>query len=415
MQWIREHFLAFFVGMALLILGAAAALWVLLPAQLNLIVGESSRLSSYPTPFFLRFDAETTGVLALCEDETAEGPVVTAQKSGQGSAKVALFGAIPVKTVAVNAWAAPMLVPCGVPVGVTLEAEGVLVLGTGEVAGVADPTRGQLKTGDRIRAVDGVAVTEKEDLSRMVAESGGRPLTLTVTRGGRDRQVELTPVAGEGGGYKLGVWVRDSAQGIGTLTYYNAATGQFGALGHGVYDVDTQSLMPIESGSLCRSLLTGVNRGQKGKPGELLGILDKARQLGQVEANTEQGIYGELTDRAGLPTEAVPVALRQEVAEGPAVLRTSLVDGTLRDYTVEIEQVNRTGLAADKGLVVCITDPALLEATGGIVQGMSGCPLLQNGKLVGAVTHVFVNDCTRGYGIFIENMLEAAAESHAAA
>ena len=208
------------------------------------------------------------------------------------------------------------------------------------------------------------------------------------------------------GSYKIGAWVRDSIQGIGTVTYIDPNSGTFGALGHGVYDADTDMLMDIRGGSLTAAELTGIVKGQKGKAGELTGKIDLQEKIGVAEENTETGIFG-TAEELFLAGETLPAANRKEIRKGKAEILSDLEGKGVCSYEIEIEGFGKKGSRNHKDMIIRITDERLLRLTGGIVQGMSGSPIIQDGKLVGAVTHVLVNDPTRGYGIFIENMLNA--------
>ena len=222
-------------------------------------------------------------------------------------------------------------------------------------------------------------------------------------------KIDITPFKAVDGN-RLGVWVRDSTQGLGTVTYYDKSSRSFAALGHGIYDVDTGSLMTVREGFLTRAEVTGIKKGEKRNPGEVMGTLFKDDELGDVLKNTECGLYGEIKEYGinVLEDKTLPIGLRYEVKEGEAFILSDLIDVEKREYSINIESINRYGGRQDKSLLITITDERLLDKTGGIIQGMSGSPIIQDGKLVGAVTHVLVNDPTRGYGIFIENMLEAA-------
>lgn len=303
------------------------------------------------------------------------------------------------------------LVPVGRTVGVTMDTKGLLVLGTGSVDGEGNrsytPSKGVLQAGDLILEADGQLLENKEAFLTAVAESGGEPMTLLLERKGAQKEVEVTPVFSVADhAYKIGAWVRDSIQGIGTVTWYDPAEKTFGALGHGVYDVDTGGLMLIREGSLVEAGLTEVVKGKKGAPGELTGKVELAEKFAHIEKNTEAGIYGSV-DAAVFDGEALPVAAAEEVKKGKAVLLSDLAGGGVQEYELEIESIHLGG-KSNKDMSIRITDERLLEMTGGIVQGMSGCPIVQDGKLIGAVTYVMVNDPTRGYGIFVEHMLEAA-------
>lgn len=304
------------------------------------------------------------------------------------------------------------LVPVGQTVGVTMDTKGLLVLGTGFVSGedneTYEPSKGVLKIGDLILQADGKELENKEAFLTAVENSGGEPMKLLLERDGRKKEVKITPVFSMADQtYKIGVWIRDSIQGIGTVTYYDPNNGNFGALGHGVYDVDTGELMSIREGSLLEADLTEIIKGEKGKAGELTGKVDTEGKLACIEKNTEAGIYG-TAEKAAFSGAAFSIAAAEEIRKGEAVLLSNLEGGAVKEYSLKIESINRNGGKNNKDMTIRITDEELLALTGGIVQGMSGSPILQDGKLIGAVTHVMVNDPTRGYGIFIENMLEAA-------
>ena len=302
--------------------------------------------------------------------------------------------------------AAKRLIPGGDSIGVALLCEGVLVVGTSDPGTVPSPARlAGIRSGDRITHVNGESVTGADEFSAML--SGGAPVTLTVCRDDAVREVRLTPATDASGASRIGAWVRDSTAGVGTLTFIDPETGAFGALGHPIQDADTGALLPAAQGRIFDSDIVGILPGAAGAPGELTGEFSAAgRALGTLTRNTACGIFGQYaadySDRC-----ALPVAGRDEVIPGPAEILTTLDDGAPQAYEAEILRLYDSG-SASRSLMLRITDPALLAATGGIVQGMSGSPIIQDGKLVGAVTHVLVNDPTRGYGIFIENMLEAA-------
>lgn len=227
-------------------------------------------------------------------------------------------------------------------------------------------------------------------------------------RNGEEILLAVTPVRTGKEEYKIGIWVRDDTQGIGTLTYVDEESN-YGALGHGISDVDTGLLMNIQEGRLYHAEVQSVKKGEKGVPGELAGMIryQDDQIIGDITSNTETGISGKLREMPDdlYSEEFMEVAYRQDVKEGPAVIRCE-VDGQVKEYDIEIESINLSHREVNKSMVLCVTDPELLEKTGGIVQGMSGSPIIQEGKLVGAVTHVFIADPSRGYGIFAENMLE---------
>lgn len=322
-----------------------------------------------------------------------------------------LLGVIPLRTVSVELSEHRNVYPGGMPVGIYLETKGVLIIGTGAVEGRDglnhEPAHEIVQPGDYILAVNNQEVRDKKELIDQISKQE-EAMVLTLRRKEEIIDVLLETVECVDGSRKAGIWVRDNTQGIGTLTFATP-DGQFGALGHGINDVDTGLLMETGEGTLYETSILDIKKGEKGKPGELSGVISYQadKMYGSILKNESVGIFGScnerLLDETGL--SLVETAFKQEVKEGRAVIR-SAVSGTLTDYEVEILEVRCNERDMNKGIVLKVTDPRLLSMTGGIVQGMSGSPILQDGKLVGAVTHVFVQDSTKGFGIFIENMLE---------
>ena len=308
--------------------------------------------------------------------------------------------------------ARPMLVPMGQAIGIKLFSDGVLVVGLSPIEteqGALCPGRAcGLKEGDVITGVNGRQVDTIEEVQRAVAADSGGELTIRAMRGKKSLQLTAAPVQNKEGEYQLGVWLRDSMAGIGTMTFYDPESGAFGALGHGVNDVDTSILMPMESGAIMAAEVSGVERGVSGTPGALQGDFDMSGDLGTLRANTPQGVFGTIGSKTfAQGREQLPAAKPSEVRTGEAFILSNIRGKQVERFSVEITKINPDS-DGDRNLMLRVTDPRLLEATGGIVQGMSGSPILQNGKLIGAVTHVLINSPEKGYGIFIENMLEAA-------
>ena len=298
----------------------------------------------------------------------------------------------------------------GRPIGVKLFSDGVLVIGFSD--GESPAKDCGLKKGDIITALDGAELDSIEDLRTCLNENGGGAAALTVKRGSRTLTLEAAPQQDESGEYRLGAWVRDSMAGIGTMTFYEPGSGAFGALGHGVTDVDTAKLLPLDHGSIMAASVKAVKKGERGAPGELKGEFDFSRDCGTLYANTDCGIFGRLSpqDAEALGGKRYPIAKRDEIRLGQAAILAAVSGSEAKEYAIEIEKVYP---AADttRNLLLRVTDEALLAQTGGVVQGMSGSPIVQNGRIVGAVTHVLLDDPGRGYGIFIENMLDAAGLS----
>ncbi len=262
------------------------------------------------------------------------------------------------------------------------------------------------RKGDRIILLDGEEIDSIEDVARVLSDYKSGTLSAKIIRGGEEITLTVMPRA-FGEGYKLGVTLRDTASGIGTLTFIDPASGAYGGLGHGVSTADG-NVLPISSGIASGVILGGIKRGEAGKPGELSGILSKSR-LGSVEFNTECGVFGIMDECELMRREAIPVGKRCEVKLGAAEIISTVKSGKRQSYKIEITEILEHGDTGSKSFKIKVTDPTLITLTGGIVRGMSGSPIIQNGKLVGAVTHVMVADPTAGYGIFIENMLSAAS------
>lgn len=306
------------------------------------------------------------------------------------------------------------VIPVGRAVGIKLFSDGVLVVGLSEIStdrGSAAPAKEcGLKEGDIITHINSEEVDTIEQVQSVLQDLEGDEMSIRCLRGEKQLQMTVHAVkCASDGTYKLGAWIRDSMAGIGTMTFYDPSTGTFGALGHGINDVDTSMLMPIQSGGIMEASVTDVKKGAKGDPGELHGAFQADRDVGNLWANTEGGVFGTLSDEElvqGLT--AVEVAQPKEVKLGPATILSAVSGEEVKEYAVEITKVCLADDGDMRDMMLTVTDPALLEATGGIVQGMSGSPIMQNGKIVGAVTHVLINDPTRGYGIFIDNMMAAA-------
>lgn len=298
------------------------------------------------------------------------------------------------------------VIPLGSAFGIKLFTDGVIVASLSDIyteEGVCCPAaEAGILPGDYLLQADGQDIPDNGALARYIGSSQGEAISFQVRREDQVFSVEVTPVYGEGS-FKTGMWVRDSAAGIGTLTFYDPATGVFAGLGHGICDMDTNGVMALRSGEPAPITLSGIVKGQADSPGQLRGYFSSEESLGTLLANRETGVYGTLHQApAG---EAVETLTREEVATGPVQLLVSLDETGPQLYEAEIQEIINQDKTT-KNLVVQVTDPRLLERTGGIVQGMSGAPILQNGKLAGAITHVFTEDPTLGYGIFISNMLE---------
>ena len=351
--------------------------------------------------FSCAFDIKATG-----------NNVSLASSAGDGvmGSKVSLklFGVIPIKEVSVKKVDAPLVVPGGNPFGIKLITEGVMVIGLSEVdccdGNISPAGKSGIKEGDIIVSINGNKITSKEAIADAVMKSQGEKLIINVRRNSKLLSFEVLPKYSLSDScYKSGMWVRDSSAGIGTITFYDPNTKMFGGLGHPVCDVDTGEILPLHSGEVVPVTINGLNKGKSGQPGELIGSFISSFSMGSLLLNNQSGLFGEL-DSPPNKSYPLPIAYKQEVRKGKAKILTTLKGNTPKEYEIEIEKVDFKGNELSKNMIIHITDPELLDQAGGILQGMSGSPIIQNGKIIGAVTHVFVNDPTRGYGIFSETM-----------
>lgn len=332
---------------------------------------------------------------------------------GKSNLDVSLFGCIPLKTVEVEAIPYKEVIPCGEVIGVKVTSDGICVLGTGEFEvkdKLVNPSGNILHKGDIIIEVNGQKPESKEEFREIIQENKEKTLELEVVREGKEKSLQIIPVyCDEDEEYKIGAWIKDSTQGIGTLTYLDPEDMSFGALGHGITDIDMKKLMPIREGEITTASISSITKGEKGEPGEISGVIQYKEQniIGEIEKNTSLGIYGKVNKRGKeyICHNKIPLGFQNEVHEGKASILVNLTGKEVREYEVYIQKVAAYSAEPSKGMVVKIVDPTLLEMTNGIVQGMSGSPIIQDGKLIGAITHVFVQDPTKGYGIFIENMI----------
>lgn len=307
-----------------------------------------------------------------------------------------------------------LVYPSGKIVGIYTECEGIFVIDTCEIENsngeFVDPAGDVIQTGDYILAIDGNELENKEEMIEVVENSNGDTLNLTISREDDIINVDVTPVNAKNGDYMLGIWVKDDLAGVGTITYFTE-DGDFAALGHGMGNGETEDLLKVKGGDIYVSNIIGIEKGKKGDPGEIKGVIyyGYLNHLGEVSANIGDGIYGTLDvdtlDSYSEACELYEIGYKQSIQEGPAQI-LSEVSGVSKLYDIEITYVDYLASNSKKGLHIEVTDTELIELTGGIVQGMSGSPIIQNGKIVGAVTHVLINNPTRGYGIFIENMIK---------
>lgn len=382
----------------MLLFGATIYLDMTLPDKFYVVEGREVSFYSLPGLTMEKKEPVENGV-------TAASGNANATQTGT----IKLFGLFPIKTTKIDTVAEKMLVPCGTPFGIKMFTDGVLVVGVNDVqtgSGAVNPAKSAgLKLGDSIISINGKNMYTNEDVGAAVAASEGKSLRLVIKRNGESHALTLTPVKSDSDGkYKAGIWVRDSSAGIGTVTYYDPSNNCFGGLGHAICDVDTGEILPLMSGEIVEVNINGVVKGQAGTPGELRGAFVSPRAVGSLLLNNETGVFGLMDYCPQTTAKAMPLAMKQEVKIGKATILTTLDGKAPREYEIEIERASIGSTNLTKNMIIKVTDPELLAKAGGIVQGMSGSPIIQNGKLIGAVTHVLVNDPTKGYGIFAENM-----------
>lgn len=344
---------------------------------------------------------------------------VTSKKEGKSKLTLKLFGVIPFKSVDFNVLKDIKVIPGGQTIGVKLKSAGIMVVGHHSVeqkdgSALSPGEKAGIEIGDLITKIDGENIKSVSDIvDKMNSFKKDRKnVTLEIIRNKKKVEVNVSPVYdSESDSYRLGLYIRDSAAGVGTLTFYDPVTKSYGALGHVITDVDTQNPIVVGDGKILYSKVTSIEKGISGKPGgKRASFVDEDHVIGNITKNTPFGIFGEMYEKPnnGLMNKAIPIAFPEEVKEGPAEILTVIEGQKVEKFKIEIVNVIDQKYPAAKGMIIKVTDPKLLEKTGGIVQGMSGSPIIQNGKLVGAVTHVFVNEPTSGYGSFIEWMIRDA-------
>lgn len=329
--------------------------------------------------------------------------------------KLKAFGILPYRNIKVNVVPQIKVIPGGHSIGVRLNTNGVLVVGIAEITDIYGKVHniaetGGIRIGDSLMSINNIKITNAMHVGEIINESNGEELSFTFMRDSKKYTTSLKPIKSvEDEKYRLGLWVRDKTAGVGTMTFYHPETKKFGALGHAITDIDTGKVLSIKDGKVIKSKVISIQEGKRGKPGEVRGVFyDINEPLGKLEKNNNYGVYGELIQ--GLDNDfyqtPMPIAYQHEIKEGPAHILTTIDSKGMQKYEIEILKVNPQTKIDGKSMIIRVTDKELLKRTGGIVQGMSGSPIIQNNKIIGAVTHVLINDPTKGYGIFIEWMVE---------
>lgn len=403
----------------LLIIYVYVASITMLPSHIILFEGENIKI---PTLLGIKIKTVDSTNLNLEVTDTIETAINLTENKinqvGQINLSVNLFDKIPLKQIDVDVIKKSKVIPLGNAIGLKLYTKGVMVVGMSEIE---DENKNKFKPyentgieeGDMIIEVNEKTVENTDELIKTVNESNGEEIEVKYIRDEETIATSIIPAKISENEYKLGLWVRDAAAGVGTLTFYEPETGNFCALGHAITDVDTGEIVNIANGELMSTDIVSITKGQKGVPGQIKGTIENGNQLGNVEKNTALGIYGNITqvNKLNISSEdEMEVALREEIQEGDAQIICQLEDGKKEKYNIKIEKIYLSNSYDNKSMLIKITDDRLIEKTGGIIQGMSGSPVIQNGKFVGAVTHVLVQNPTEGYAVFADMLIKQMRE-----
>lgn len=379
----------------------------LLPSNYIIMQGENLRLY---TLLGIRL-IEESSYQTLQTSSTLEQEKIN--KIGKVSFRLNLFNLIPLKNIDVNVIPKTTVVPMGNAIGMKLYTAGVLVVGMSEIEGKKPYENSGIKEGDRIIQINQNQIDNTDDLMKAVNKSDGNNISIKYVRDEKTITTSIKPLKNSSNEYKIGLWVRDAAAGVGTLTFYEPSSGMFATLGHGIMDIDTAELIKIANGELVTTNILSINKGTKGNPGEIRGTIEAGHTIGSISKNTKFGVFGTINKTPYLNTSntnEVQVALREEIKTGKAQIICEIENGKKEYYDIEIQRIFISNNKDNKSMLIKVTDKKLSEKTGGIIQGMSGAPIIQNGKFVGAVTHVLVNDPTIGYGVFADIMLKQMKE-----
>ena len=368
-----------------------------------------------PTIFGININTQENALSIETASNTGQKVI---NEVGKTTLEVNLFDNFLIKNIDVDILPRTTVIPVGKVAGVKLYTSGVLVVGMSEIEGIDNKKykpyeNSGIEEGDTIIKIDEKEIFSTDDLINTVNNSKGKGLEIKYLHDGETMQCSITPAQTSNDEYKLGLWVRDSAAGVGTVTFYEPSTKTFGALGHGITDIDTEELISISSGEFVTTKILKVIKGESGNPGKIQGTVENQKNIGSINKNTKFGIYGKVENISNLNldhSKEMEVALREEIKEGKAKIMCSLDNEKVEEYEIEIQKIYKNNNYDNKSMLIKITDERLLEKTGGIIQGMSGSPIIQNNKLIGAVTNVLVNDPTSGYGIFADLMIKQSKE-----
>ena len=408
----KKMILKIFLIIFLLILYIYILLITNLPSSIVVFEGENLNLASILGLQFSLISNEET--IEVSSNNSAQ----VTEKVGKSNLKVSLFNNV-VKNLEVDVLPRKTVIPVGNIAGVKLYTNGVLVVGMSEIEGEDNKkykpyANTGIEEGDTIISINNTEILNTDDLVNIVNSSNGNKLDIKYVRDNQSLECSITPVKTIENDYKLGLLVRDSAAGVGTVTFYEPSTKSFAALGHGIVDIDTEELINIASGEFVTTKILNITKGESGNPGRIQGTIDNQENIGIISKNTRFGIYGKVDDTHSLNidyTKEMEVALRSEIQKGKATILCSLDNENVKEYEIEIEKIYVNNNYDNKSMLIKITDQELLEKTGGIIQGMSGSPIIQNGKFVGAITNVLVNNPEEGYAVFGDIMLKQMMET----
>lgn len=376
-----------------------------LPSQYIIMQGENLKINTlFGTNLVLKESNNSKTVQTVSNFNHTQ-----IEQVGKLDFSLSLFHLFKVKDVSVNVIPKTSVVPIGKAIGMKLYTDGVLVVGMSEIEGKRPYENTGIQEGDRIIQINENDIRNTTELMKEVNNSKGSKINIKYIREEKTISTSMKPVKSGEEGYKLGLWVRDAAAGVGTLTFYEPDTKMFATLGHGILDVDTLDLIKIANGELVTTNILNIQKGERGKPGEIRGTIESGYTLGRITKNTEFGVYGMLDAPSYLSIsnkDAIEVASREEIKNGPAQIICELENGKKQYFNIEIQKIFIGNNEDNKSMLLKVTDEELLKKTGGIVQGMSGAPIVQDGKFIGAVTHVLVNDPSQGYGVFADMMLK---------
>ncbi len=394
----------------LLVIYMYTLVWQNLPNELVVFEGEKIE---FKTIFGISVNSNQETIET--SSNTSEG---ITNEAGKKTLEVSLFDKLLTKDVEVDVLPKTTVIPVGNIAGVKLYTSGVLVVGMSEIEGIDNKKykpyeNTGIAEGDRITKIDETYISSTNELINIVNKSNGESIKITYIHEEESKECSIEPIQTSSDEYKLGLWVRDSAAGVGTVTFYEPSTKTFGALGHGITDIDTGELINIASGEFITTRILNITKGESGNPGKIQGTIENQKNIGKINKNSKFGIYGKVENLSSLEIDTskeMDVATRDEIQLGKATILCSLDNKSVQEYEIEIEKIYKENNYDNKSMQIKVTDERLLGKTGGIIQGMSGSPIIQNGKFVGAVTHVLVNNPQEGYGVFGDIMLKQAKE-----